>query len=339
MVQDDDDQMIGPSKGADASLVREFVIEGLYGYRNISLSSPYAATILIAKNGTGKTTLLGALDAFLRMQLGRLRGLDFKRIRCTLDGVQEELILTHDDVISFLQIPDDIDFIRVASRASIEPKQLFNYVVEEYVSTTRADRAYADSKVHTALITAFSYSHNEVEKTLESITDKIFSRNDNISSIRRALRARLRDIQIVYLPTYRRVELALTDDEESARYGRRRVPKFNVAAGSLFTGDIQFGLGDISDRLGQINSEIIHSSNNGYREISANILNDLIDGTFEDNETTEADVPTRGDLELFFSRLRENRRAQRYDSVKPPNLDKLFDTDDVPESSKSLTDN
>ena len=62
------DSEIPPSKvhrrGAEPSLVERFGIEGLYGYRSISLESDYAATILIAKNGTGKTTLLGALDAF-----------------------------------------------------------------------------------------------------------------------------------------------------------------------------------------------------------------------------------------------------------------------------------
>jgi hypothetical protein len=68
-------------RGAEPSLIESFGIDGLYGYRSISLESEYAATILIAKNGTGKTTLLGALDAFLRLQLSRLRNLEFTKIR------------------------------------------------------------------------------------------------------------------------------------------------------------------------------------------------------------------------------------------------------------------
>lgn len=60
--------------GARPALIERFGIRSLYGYRTISLSSRHAATILIARNGTGKTTLLGALDAFLKLQLYRLRG-------------------------------------------------------------------------------------------------------------------------------------------------------------------------------------------------------------------------------------------------------------------------
>ena len=64
--------------GGRESLVQHFAIEGLFGYRSLSLESEYAATILIARNGAGKTTLLGALDAFLRGQFGRLTSLAFR---------------------------------------------------------------------------------------------------------------------------------------------------------------------------------------------------------------------------------------------------------------------
>lgn len=334
----DHDLQRGPSKGADAALIREFIIEGLYGYRTISLASPYAATILIARNGTGKTTLLGALDAFLRMQLGRLRGLDFALIRCRLDGVEEELVLTHDDVVNFLQVPEDATFNRVAARASLEPKVLFNFIVEEYLSTNRTERLNTESKVFASLASSMNYSYNDVEKTLEQITDSIFARSAAISSIRTALRSRIGDMQIVYLPTYRRVELALTDDEDENTYRRRRGPKIALAAGSLFTGDIQFGLGDISERLGQINGEIVYSSNNGYREISANIINDLIDGRFERHNVASGETPSRADLKIFFSRLREGRRSGHYPSVQAPDLEKLYDSSSVPESSKPFLD-
>src|ERR1700760_584396 len=95
------------SRGAEPSLVESFCIEGLYGYRTISLASPYAASVLIAPNGAGKTTLLGALDAFLRGHLSRLRDLPFGRIRCKLRLVEVELVLERDDVIAYLDIKPD----------------------------------------------------------------------------------------------------------------------------------------------------------------------------------------------------------------------------------------
>src|ERR1700677_4200238 len=99
----DDSQQRAASLGARPALIERFGIRGLYGYRTISLSSRHAATILIARNGTGKTTLLGALDAFLKLQLYRLRGLEFSEIFCQMRGVKGELVLAHDDLVAFLQ--------------------------------------------------------------------------------------------------------------------------------------------------------------------------------------------------------------------------------------------
>src|SRR5688500_12694522 len=91
--------------GSKPSIVEQFSIEGLYGYRTVSLSSRYAATILIAKNGAGKTTLLGALDAFLKGQFSRLSLLQFERIVCKLRGIEKSLVLYQKDVIPLGNIP------------------------------------------------------------------------------------------------------------------------------------------------------------------------------------------------------------------------------------------
>lgn len=96
-----------------------------------SLSSEYAATILIARNGTGKTTLLGALDAFLRMRFSRLRNLEFSEIRCKFRDERDPLILHQSDVSDFLQLPSSGDLTKLASRANIEPNILFNFIIDE----------------------------------------------------------------------------------------------------------------------------------------------------------------------------------------------------------------
>lgn len=125
------------------------------------------------------------------------------------------------------------------------------------------------------------------------------------------------------------MELALTDESEPRHPRRRKNPKFAVAAGSLFTGDIQFGLGDISERLAQINNEIVYSSNNGYGEISAKIINDLIDGKIDADSDNEEVVPTKDELKIFFSRLKEGRRTMPFAPVEEPNLDKIFDRSEL----------
>lgn len=329
---------LGPSatyaRGGRHSIIRSFHIEGLHGYRNIGLNSRFAATILIAKNGTGKTTLLGAMDAFLRMELGRLRELQFDKIRCEIAGVENELILTHDDVMDFLQIPSEAEFIKLASRSGIDPASLFQFLISDYLTTAKEERYLFDDKIWSTLSQSFAYNHSDLTTTLDRILELIYSRQDSIRKIRDALKTALSDTEIVYLPTYRRIELALTDDESNS-YGRKRRRRFNVAVGSLYKGDIQFGLGDISDRLMNINNEITYSSHSAYGELSANIINELIDGSFEREEISPNELPSKEELEFFFSRLRGARRNVHLPSVIAPNIEKLF-VDEPPQSSKKF---
>lgn len=323
-------------KAASPALIQGFTIERLYGYRTISLSSQYAATILIAKNGTGKTTLLGALDAFLKLQLSRLRDLPFSTIRARIRGVEKEIVLTHDDVIDFLRVPDDGDLARLAVRIGSEPAVLFEYFINNALQSARHDRIVSSEHIGMNLRRAFNYNYAEMESAVENVRAEIFSRQPNILYMWNSLRRILDDTEIVYLPTYRRVELALRDEVGTDSFGRSKGPKFLVAAGSLYPGDIQFGLADIQERLRSLNNSIIGSSNNGYRKISANIISDLLDGSFANQTFETDDLPSKEELSLFFDRIKDGRRTHNYEAVTVPNLEKLAATSDLPDASRQF---
>lgn len=322
-------------RGAQDSLIESFGIRGLYGYRSIELSSDYAATILIAKNGTGKTTLLGALDAFLRMQLSRLRNLEFANIHCKLRGVDDELVLTHNDVIEFLQVPSDGELVRLASRSNTDPSLLFSFLIDEW-PIRDADRvSVMENKPFSAVVSAFNYNYREASAACDKVRQHLLARQVNVARISTVLSEKLDEYDIVYLPTYRRVELALRGDPRESPQRRRR-PKFDLAAGSLFTGDIQFGLSDISERLSEMNQQIVMESNNGYRRISANIINELLDGTFDSADELSPDVPSAEELKLFFDRIERGRRNGPYLPVNIPNLDKVYTGEGLPASSSKF---
>jgi hypothetical protein len=160
-------------------------------------------------------------------------------------------------------------------------------------------------------------------------------RQPTVSTIFNRLEKALAGFEIVYLPTYRRVELALRGDPHESRHRRRR-PRFDVAAGSLFTGEIQFGLSDISERLAELNQQIILDSNTGYRNISANIINELLDGSFESDFAPDPDLPNSEELKLFFDRLERGRRQGPFMPVSVPNLEKIYTGEGVPASSSKF---
>jgi predicted ATPase len=311
------------------SIVQYFGIKGLYGYRSISLESEYAATILIAKNGTGKTTLLGALDAFLKMQFHRLQELQFDAIHCSLRGIPEELVLRRISLEEFLDCPTDGEVARLARRLDVEITVLFTFLLDEYPALRTEYRAQLDNKIFSSLLRQSQYDRAEVSALCDRLRAELFARVPEIARINNSITQALDGCEVVYLPTYRRVELALRGEPADAR---RRRPRFNVGPGSLFTGDIAFGLSDISERLSEMNQEVLIASNNGYREISANIINELIDGNFESELKTNKKIPGKDELTLFFERLRDGRDVGQYYHVNP-NVDKIYSQDGVPHSS------
>lgn len=324
------------TRAARPALVQSFSIEQLYGYRTVSLDSDFAATILIARNGTGKTTLLGALDAFLRMQLSRLRDLPFSCIKARLRDVDGELVLSHDQVIEFLKLPNTPEFNRLATRSGVEPPSLFDFIVKNGLDGSKYDRHPGDETTLHAIRRAYNWSTLEAENTIERVRTEVYSRDDKLNALWNSLRKVLSNIEVVYLPTYRRVELALEEDVEADEYKPARRPRFSVATGSLFPGDIQFGLADIQDRLRAINRNIIRRSNHGYRRISANIINDLLDGSFVNQTYSQTDLPSKDEVSFFFERMRDMRYGVAYDPVTEPNLQKLASPNEWPEASKQF---
>ncbi|MGY6282649.1 AAA family ATPase [Methylorubrum extorquens] len=324
------------SRGGGHSIVEKFEIIGLHGYKNVSLESKFAATVLIAKNGAGKTTLLAALDAFLKRQFSRLRDVNFKEIRCKLRDFDRELILKKAEVQSYSKFSPTIDIIRLAKETGIETTILTRYIVEgyEYDDTS----GYNENETWRLLVRAAGYRRAEAINRINRLRKAYLQNHGNLEIIEDILSKALSGIEILYLPTYRRVELPLIESDPNVPRSRRSRPKLNVADSSLFPNDIQFGLSDISQRLYDLNQTVLSESNIGYRKVSANIISDMLDGTFDNSTYSIQAIPEKEELSLFFSRLKENHRyAGPFTDVVIPNLDRIYSESDISdESSKFL---
>lgn len=330
------------SPGSMPALIEDFRIDGLYGYRSISLSSRYAATILIAKNGSGKTTLLAVLDAFLKGQFIRLSHLEFSRITCRLSGIEEDLVLAKEDIESLLDIHTNGEFVSYASKYGIDPDALREFLECDF-PTVKKQRGMNDNAIFEKIIAKSGYSYTDAKQTCERLEQLLAGQNKNVDTIKSVLKKKLKDVEVVYLPTYRRIELSI-DREENDRpaHSRRRQSiqdRLGIPKRTLFNAEIQFGLSDISDRLSNMNQEILFNSNQGYREISANIINELINGEFEREAPDIESIPEREALKLFFSRIIEGRYRDRFHhKLVIPDIDRIYSGEFISvESNKFLT--
>lgn len=312
-------------RGEEPSVVEGFRIEGLYGYRTISLSSKYAATVLIAKNGSGKTTLLAALDAFLKGQFSRLRDINFARICCKLRGISEELVLTRGDVQAYMTSEPRGEFENQARLLEVDPEILLNFI-EEFRDSDPTSIHPIENKIMSSIMRRVDYSRADAQVLIDRLRSLATANSPAIASILTSLKEVLSGTEIVYLPTYRRIELSIGSEKD--QYGRPIKPLRTTRFG-LQTGDIQFGLSDILARLSELNQHILLDSNEGYRQISASIINELIDGTFERGHPTLSEIPDKAELELFFTRLIEGRRMRPFLDVSLPNIDRIYSGTDI----------
>ncbi|MDQ0591367.1 AAA family ATPase [Variovorax paradoxus] len=314
------------------SIVEHFSIEGLFGYRSVSLSSKCAATVLIARNGSGKTTLIAALDAFLRGQFTRFAALKFEKVTCILRGQPEPLILLRSDVDQLTDLSAHSEIAIGAKNWEVEPLALLELV--EMAATDAKMSDLMDNPTFYTIYAKVGYDSTLARRQCERLASAIEGRNPNIDTLRRTVRSVLSGTEIVYLPTYRRIELSIPTSD-ARQSGRRKsiLSRLGVARSGLYTADIQFGLGDISDRLKALYSEMLYLSNQGYGKVSANIINDLISGNYKEEGSNPKFPPTKESLEIFFSRIKNAERERGYargpyqNFVASPDLDRVYSGD------------
>lgn len=321
-----------PARGGRPSIVEAFGIRGLHGYRDISLQTAHAASILIARNGSGKTTLLGVLDAFLRCQYSRLKQLEFQSIFCKFRGFPEQLVLTRNELDLALETSSNSELCAVAARAGISPADLQLFAEEWSEQFPHINRS-PEHPIYAALHKLYGYSSQRLVKAMSDIKPYVLDQSPRLANILSTTRSIMKSYDLVYLPTYRRVEITLKESPDRAHYRRRR-PKLDVAPGTFYSSEMQFGLTDISDRLNDMNEQITIESNREYRRISASIINDLLDG-LDGRATKLTSLPSREDLTLLFSRVERSRTYGPYDPASIPDLDKIY-SHDVPRSSQKF---
>jgi hypothetical protein len=190
----------------NAPIVSEFTIKGLYGYRTISLQTSGPSTILIARNGSGKTTLLSALDALLRCQFGRLKGIEFSEISIEFGRSGRKLTVTQRDIEEISRQSDNSEFLALASELDISTEKLQFFIEKNAVNSAFDEIDRYEDPVLSKLFDISGYSQKAVEKRLEEILSAYFSSSPQLREFREIILTELSGVEVVYLPTYRRIE-------------------------------------------------------------------------------------------------------------------------------------
>lgn len=304
-------------------VVEIFNIIGLHESKDIKFSASDSASILMARNGSGKTTLLAAINAVLTGNLYRLADFQFKTIEFKLQGTP--LLYIHSDSIeSFKKYTLESPAAKLASDCGVS----LNYVLEVVQSIPEEStihRYHAHPGIQDLIQRHPSASTSSVIDVLIQFKKGIYREAPELEDLLKQVFQVMAEFDIVYLPTYRRIEMSLThfQSDNGNRAPWERSPRSRM---NFIPSEIKFGLSDITERLQSIYQEIQRNSNTTYQKISANIINDLLDGSYTEQNLLGG-RPDKNELELFFSRIRSSRMRPGAQKITIPDIDKIYRDD------------
>ncbi|QGG09267.1 ATP-binding protein [Enterobacter cancerogenus] len=300
--------------------LKRYVIHNLYGYKNIELIFNKKKTIIIAENGAGKTTLINSLNSVLRGDIDELRKLkcDFIEIEFKEKKYKINISeLNYSDFLASAPLPSQFrKIISILTQAQLD--DLLHDIRSKSNRELRNKSWYRSAFQHTSL------GHSELDNVLTSVRRllnsfyshqlNIFEKNPIVDSESKnkstlnleEIKNRMSGYDIIYLPTYRRIEKATLRDkfniEADERMAFRDGEIVKVRNYNNNGSNIEFGLYDVESKLKDISEAIERRSSLGYRSLSANIIEDMMTGKIGDT-SSQYNLPAIDELSRFLGRV------------------------------------
>lgn len=282
--------------------IKSFKVEGLFGTNDVNILFEDNKKILIGENGLGKTQILNLLYYTLTRNFLRLNDFNFKKLEIVFekDSVEiskEEIEQSIDKLYNRPEINDFIKEFGFAQFESLSKKFKQNkrnsYDLERMLETNREFRKYPIHRL-------FRY-FEDFEKEFK--LNAVFLANDL------KIKEALGNAEIMYFPTYRRVE----EDLHNLGYNEE---EFVEDESTL----IQFGMDDVKRKFKQKENEIDTLLKVGLTQFTKDVLNIVIDDNDFENNVLEK--TNEEDINLILSRVGSLLSDNQKESIKTIVIDK-----------------
>lgn len=287
--------------------IKSLEIIGLFDMEDVLIPFDNEIKILIGENGIGKTQVLNILYYTLNNNYFKLNEYNFKKIILTFEN-GESIIIEKSDVEKNMntllkhpivkELIDDIgldNFNFLLNNNKLEERINFQ---DEGINRISGIRRKIP-KFRTKRI---------FEDTISNLPDWL-----NIKQKYTHIYNELNKFEILYFPTYRRVE------EDLYKLGMEE-DEFNLNEENAI---IQFGMDDVKKKFKNIQDKIIKLSKDGFTEFTKNILNIVIEPEKKNNFKFDKDI--FNDIDLILSRvgnlLPELQKTALKKNIENNNLD------------------
>ena len=254
--------------------ISRFEITDLHGYKSLDLKLTDNTLILVGENGAGKTTVLHLLYYLLSGQWSEIARYKFKSLSLTIG--EEKHLLRYSDFEKSLQRIDK----GMLNRLPV-PVRVRHRIIS---LLERTEGRILDSELEMLC------DHYDIP--LPFLFEKIgyFDRprkriQKRLQKTMEAIQSSL-DAQLLYLPTYRRIEQELSlifkglDERDLIRRRRRRMLDSRRNEGS-YVELVEFGMKDVDSAVRETREELEKFARENLNKLTFSYLGDIVEAKYE----------------------------------------------------------
>lgn len=259
------------------SKLKLFEITNLFNQFNVSLPLDEKVNIFLGENGMGKTTILNCLYYVLSGNIEKLNNIIFDSISLTfVDG--EKFSIDHNDISSYVE--DYMYGNPPYRRRKIQFESLFTIKDLENISKLFREGANEKElkKYYFRVSDVFSIPPSMARRELERYIVQQFQKNmatkadfNKVITFKKNVSEKI-DEEILYFPTYRRIE------EDMSNLG------IDIERDRVKSRLIQFGMTDVEKNIEALLQTIKSVAITGFAKMTGVLLKQYLNGELSDVE-------------------------------------------------------
>lgn len=259
------------------SKLKLFEITNLFNQFNVSLPLDEKVNIFLGENGMGKTTILNCLYYVLSGNIEKLNNIIFDSISLTFVG-GEKFSIDHNDISSYVE--DYMYGNPPYRRRKVQFESLFTIKELENISKLIREGANEEElkKYYFRVSDVFGMPPSMARRELERYIVQQFQKNmttkadfNKVITFKKNISEKI-DEEILYFPTYRRIE------EDMSNLG------IDIEKDRVKSRLIQFGMTDVEKNIEALLQTIKSVAITGFAKMTGVLLKQYLNGELSDVE-------------------------------------------------------